>query len=204
MFLVSNIHAQLTIQGKDENASNQMVRLCLSGITVQSAAWDIIYYNDISYIVDSEVINSTGTAVVFCGPNGNYRISAWAISDGKMVHAIKNITIGKKSPIDPVKPIKPTGRLWVTAIYDLDKLATISQAQRSLRVSTTIQKELSNFKCYWKTYDCFSEDVKSWSTTINSVGVPALLVIDENSKILWSGPLPQDENSIIEIVKGIR
>ena len=108
-------------------------------------------------------------------------------------------------PPEPEKP-KPTpvtGTMHVSLVVDLDE---ITPTLARLREAPQAREAFSSLDTVYRTYSHDSPDAKRLNlmAIAGVVGLPAVVIQNQNGKVIWSGRAPPDEASLISLVTQLR
>ncbi len=95
-----------TVEGPSTAPTYSLVKVALAGVTAQDAEWEVVGLSDPSRVIDVQEIVPDGSRAVWTGPPGVYRVTCWAVADGKLARAFKVISIKDDAPFPP-KPEPP-------------------------------------------------------------------------------------------------
>lgn len=100
--------------------------------------------------------------------------------------------------LDPIIPPNVEGA-WVVVVEETSER---SPAVARVAGDGEFWKSLESRGVKWRFYDVDSPDAKSYREPAEKAGIPAILVLDANGKVLAAKPLPATSDGVSEIVKG--
>ena len=182
-----------------------LVHLSLSD-AVDSAGWDILYASDITQSIDKASLSPDGSACVFTGPPGKYRVSAWVTQSGQSAFVVASVTIpGGPPPQPPAPPV--AGKFWVVGVFDLSSLFSLPAGQQAIYASPTLSTAVAPLGGYWRKFDTASPEVSSsgppWAQAALKAGLPALVIVQSDGTVALAQSLPSDEPGVLAAVQSI-
>lgn len=113
--------------------------------------------------------------------------------------AVLSTVVGEPSPVPPgPTPIPPpnptpptpivTGKLFAIAVFDDAALMSITPDQLAVHNSTAIATDLAKLDTEWRSYDKQNPALSdpSWQTVLSKVTLPALFIVDDKGKDIYS------------------
>ena len=154
---------------------------------------------------NTEALQSDPKVFQFTGSPGTHQVSLVPLKNGIPQGKFwKTITFGP-SPIPPPGPgpIPVNQVIYVTLIYDMDRIATSRPAVIS---NNSIRVAAKQLNINWRAYDDSSSDLIPLGIlpVITKVGVPALVIQRSNGTLIDVVPCPATPNTVIDLFNTIR
>jgi len=212
----------LSIAGPASVDVYHLAELSLGGARTTEVMWEVLYLPDVDFAVSVAPQDSRGPSLAFCGPPGAYRVSVYAVVDGKLATATKMVVIGPAGPTPgptpgpaptpppapaPTPPTPPANEpLTAVAVWNMSQLAALPASQRELRTDGNMVRALQSMNIRWRSYDESASilDAPSWRAALDETGIPALVVVNAAGRVYLKRSMPQTADGVVDACRSLR